>query len=210
MVIKIYGADMSTCTKRVAITCNELGLKYEVVPVNILSGENRGPQYVKNMQPFAMVPVLVDEDGTQIYESRAIARYLVAKYGKDSTLMATASDAKAYGLFEQAASIEYSSFDPSASELVKQRVFSKLANRESNEVIAKKCQDTLHARMEGYERVLSRQKYLAGEHVTLADLFHIPYGVHINQVDPTIFGSKPNVKRWWDDITSRESWKALN
>lgn len=50
---------MSTCTKRVVITCNELGLEYEVIPVNILGGEHKDPDYVENLQPFAMIPVLV-------------------------------------------------------------------------------------------------------------------------------------------------------
>ena len=50
---------MSTCTKRVAITCHELGIAYELVPVNLFSGENKDPDYVKNMQPFSMIPVLV-------------------------------------------------------------------------------------------------------------------------------------------------------
>jgi hypothetical protein len=40
---------------------------------------------------------------------------LVAKYGKESTLVPSPSDPKAYGLFEQAASIEYSIFDPAVN-----------------------------------------------------------------------------------------------
>ena len=66
-----------------------------------------------------------DEDGTQLFESRAICRYLTLKYGKDSGLIPSQSDIKAYVLFEQAASIEYSSFDPPASGLTFERHFAK-------------------------------------------------------------------------------------
>jgi glutathione S-transferase len=59
------------------------------------------------------------------YESRAISRYLIAKYGKDSSLLPPPSDLKASGLFEQAASIEYSIFDPPASSLAYELVFAK-------------------------------------------------------------------------------------
>ena len=65
----------------------------------------------------------VEDDGFKVYESRAIARYLTAKYGKGSTLLPPTTDVKAYGRFEQAASIEYSAFDPSASGLAAERVF---------------------------------------------------------------------------------------
>ncbi|KAG9123815.1 hypothetical protein FRC07_013863 [Ceratobasidium sp. 392] len=207
--VKIYGSLLSTCTKRVATVCNELGVQYEVVPIDIMKGAHKQPEYLENLQPFGIIPVLEDEDGLKIYESRAIGRYLTAKYGKGSNLLPSSSDVKAYGLFEQAASIEYSSFDPYASGLTKERVFSKMFGGEANEVLATHYETNLKTKLEGYERVLSKQKYLAGDHVTLADLFHLPYGHFINQIDPNIFGLNPNLKRWWDDISSRQSWKSL-
>jgi glutathione S-transferase len=60
-----------------------------------------------------------------LFESRAISRYLVAKYGNGSSLVPSMSDFKAYGLFEQAASIEYSSFDPAMVGLASERVYAK-------------------------------------------------------------------------------------
>ncbi len=57
-------------------------------------------------------------------ESRAICRYLEAKYkGKGTELIPT--NVEALGLFEQAASIESFNFDPYASGIVFERVFKK-------------------------------------------------------------------------------------
>ncbi|CAE6414497.1 unnamed protein product [Rhizoctonia solani] len=208
--VTIHGFAMSTCTQRVVTTCNELGINYNVVNVDFLTKEHQNPEYIETKNPFGAVPVLVDEDGTQIFESRAICRYLVAKYGRESGLIPSQSDLKAYGLFEQAASIEYSSFDPYAGPLIRENVFMKMmTGRDGDKVLAQKNIDSLNAKMEGYERILSKQKYLAGENFTLADLFHLPYGRHVNQIEPTIMGSKPSVKRWWDDISSRASWRAV-
>ncbi|KAG8686990.1 hypothetical protein FRC11_008005 [Ceratobasidium sp. 423] len=81
---------------------------------------------------------------------------------------------------------------------------------EPDEILARKCTDTLNSKMEGYERILSKQKFLAGDTFTLADLFHLPHGKHVNDIDPDIFGFKPSVKRWWDDISSRAAWRALS
>ena len=65
----------------------------------------------------------MEEDGFQLFESRAIARYVAAKYGPTSGLLPPSTDVKAYGKFEQAASIEYSNFYPYASGLTYELFF---------------------------------------------------------------------------------------
>ncbi|CAE6461861.1 unnamed protein product [Rhizoctonia solani] len=208
--VKLYGEHASPATQCVMTVCNELGITCDFIFVDFMNGEHKTPEYINTRNPFGAIPVLVDNDGTQIFESRAISRYLTAKYGKNSGLLPNPGELEAYGRFEQAASIEHSSFDPHAAELAFQRNFAGMIGLEPDEKVVQKCIDTMNSKMEGYERILSKQKYLAGDNFTLADLFHIPYGKHINDIDPTIFGTKPSVKRWWEDISSRPSWKALN
>lgn len=58
-----------------------------------------------------------------------------------------------------------------------------------------------------YEDILAKQKYLAGDELTLADLFHLPNGAAMkagkwNQV----FVKYPNVDRWFKALQARESW----
>ncbi|CAE6472095.1 unnamed protein product [Rhizoctonia solani] len=207
--VKLFGEQTSPYAQCVMLTCNELGIEYDLVFVDLMKGEHKTKEHIDSKHPFGAVPVLVDEDGTQLFESRAICRYLVAKYGKDSGLLPSPEDLKAYGKFEQAASIEYSSFDPYAAELAFQGVYAEMIGMEPDMKSAQRCTDVLNLKMDGYERILSKQKYLAGDSFTLADLFHIPYGKHLSDIDSNIFGSKPSVKRWWDDISSRASWKAV-
>ncbi|KDN46691.1 Glutathione S-transferase, partial [Rhizoctonia solani AG-8 WAC10335] len=208
VTVKLHGMPYSACAHRVWATAQEIGVTVELVPVDLAKVEHKTPEYVENYHPFGVIPVLVDEDGTKLFESRAICRYLVAKYGKGSPLLPDPSDAKAYGLFEQAASIEYSNFDPSAASLTYERIVAPMRKEKPNEELIKKCIDTLISKMDGYERILSKQKYLAGDTFTLADLFHLPYGQIISVIEPRILASKPHVKAWWDDISARESWKA--
>ncbi|CAE6429450.1 unnamed protein product [Rhizoctonia solani] len=210
VTVKIYGMLLSPYAQTVMITCDELGIKYELIVVDLTKDEQKAPDFVETMHPFAAVPVFVDEDGTQLFESRAICRYLVAKYGRDSGLVPDPHDLKETALFEQAASIEYSTFDPHARALTFQRVFAKLLGIEPDEAVAQKSINALNSKMEGYERILSKQRYLAGDNYTLADLLHVGYGKYVYDVHPEIFYSKPNVKRWWDDITSRETCAAWN
>ncbi|CAE6499386.1 unnamed protein product [Rhizoctonia solani] len=210
VTIKLYGSTVSTCTKRVVTVCKEIGVRYELVPVDLAVGEHKSEVFLEQRHPFGAVPVLVDEDGTQLYESRAICRYLTAKYGKDSGLLPDTGDVKAYGLFEQAASIEYSTFDPLASGLVWELALATAFGFPPDEKLGQKHLRTLKEKMDGYERVLSKQKYLAGNSFTLADLFHLPHGAEVNKIDTSVMDSKPNVKRWWDEISSRPAWKAAD
>ena len=41
MPIRVYGVAMSTCTQRVLTTLTEKGLKYELVAVDIMGGEQK-------------------------------------------------------------------------------------------------------------------------------------------------------------------------
>ncbi len=77
--IKLYGMAMSTCTRRVRCVLEEMGLLYEIVLVDLGKGEHKQPAHLA-IQPFGQVPVLEDIDGTKIFESRAIMRYLLKKY----------------------------------------------------------------------------------------------------------------------------------
>lgn len=189
--------------------CQEFGVKYELIPVDLFKGEQKDPQWIATKQPFGAVPVLVDEDGTQLFESRAIARYLVLKYGPTSGLIPPSTEPKSWGLFEQAASIEYSSFAPPLIQIYREHVFAGLEGRPLNQELLDRYRKMLFDCFEGYERILSNQKYLAGEKLTLADLFHVPSGKALERFEPGIFDGQPNVKRWWEDITATDSWKVV-
>lgn len=68
----------------------------------------------------------------------------------------------------------------------------------------------LDATLEGYERILSKQPYLAGDKVTLADLYHLPYGVMVEGLGAAdLFAKYPAFKKWWDGLKARESWKKI-
>lgn len=82
--IKLHGMAMSTCTRRVRCVLEEMNLPYEIVLVDLAKGEHKQPAHL-SIQPFGQVPVLEDIDGTKIFESRAIMRYLLKKYPTEGT-----------------------------------------------------------------------------------------------------------------------------
>lgn len=78
------------------------------------------------MNPAGSVPFIEDEaDGQSFFlgDSRAISRYIVTRYGKDSGLIPDEKNFVAFAKFEEAAAIEVASFDPAANPLVLEELF---------------------------------------------------------------------------------------
>lgn len=193
---------MSTCTRRVALVCKELGIEYKIDLVDLFTGENKKKEYLEK-QPFGQIPVMND-DGYELFESRAICRYLATK--AKSPLLPT--ELKANGKFETAASIEYSNFDPIAVAIAVEKIFKPMSGGVPDEARAEEEWKSLKSKLEAYEVILGKQKFLAGEEVTLADLFHLPYGYTLVSAGYPLFET-PNLKRWWTAISTRPSWQAV-
>src|SRR5579863_1825837 len=93
-MIKLYGTSMSRAG-RCLWALEEVGAKYERIPVGFADGGTRKPDYMK-INPNGHVPSL-DDNGTIIWESMAINLYLAEKYGKNGLWPAKVEDhARAY------------------------------------------------------------------------------------------------------------------
>ncbi|KAG6834864.1 hypothetical protein H0H93_006838, partial [Arthromyces matolae] len=167
---------------------------FELIVVELGKGEHKSPAYLEK-QPFGQIPVL-DDDGFLVFESRAICRYIATKYADQGTkLIPTDSDLKARALFEQAASIEQSNFEAFAGPAVYENLFKKWTGEDPDPVVFDALIQKLDAKLEGYDKILSKQKYLAGNELTLADLFHLPHGSLLAVAGSNVLERKPNVSR---------------
>ncbi|KAF8143517.1 glutathione S-transferase [Mycena galopus ATCC 62051] len=201
-ILKLYGAKVATCTRRVATVLNELKVPFELIEVDVMNGVHKTPAYMK-YQPFGEIPY-IDDDGFILYESRAITRYIAAKY-PESGLLPT--DPKANALFEQAASVELMNWEPSAGKAGLQ-LFKKEMGWPHDPALVNEQLEILDKKLDAYEVILSKQRYLAGETLTLADLHHLPYASYVMLGGSDIMTRRPNVARWYNELVSRPSWLA--
>src|SRR5262249_37274247 len=84
-MIKFYGSGTPSA-RRIFIALEEMGLPYDFIPVNVWTGEQFSPDFVK-LNPNSKVPVITDTEGLDgkpvtIFESAAILFYLAEKTGK--------------------------------------------------------------------------------------------------------------------------------
>lgn len=91
MSIVFYGAPMSSATP-VAWALAELGVAHEKVVIDLASGAQRKPEFLR-LNPNGKVPTLV-VDGTPMFEALAIQQWLGDRYGVEKGLW-PASDAPA-------------------------------------------------------------------------------------------------------------------
>ena len=82
MSIKIYGDPGSGSLRRVTSAAAIMGIPVERMHVDLLKGESHTPEFLKNLNPHGLTPVMVDGDVT-LYESSAINLYLAEKVGSD-------------------------------------------------------------------------------------------------------------------------------
>jgi len=208
MVLKLYGSSVSGSTRRVALVLREKEVPYEFILVDMSKGEHKTPEFL-NKQPFGQVPY-IDDDGFILFESRAICRYIAAKYpnqGSKATLpRSTKSDAK----IEEAASIEAAHFDPPISAYLYETLIKpKHRGLEPDEALVNEHLQKISSKLDVYEQILSRQKYIAADEMTLIDLFHLPSGAVLKRVKPELFANRPHVAKWLETLEARPAWVAI-
>jgi glutathione S-transferase len=81
--ITVWGRKSSVNVQSVLWCLEELGLDYERIDAGYNYGVVNTPAFLE-MNPNGKVPVLIDGDGTTIFESGAILRYLATQYSGGS------------------------------------------------------------------------------------------------------------------------------
>jgi maleylpyruvate isomerase len=87
--MKLYGYFRSSAAYRVRIALNLKGLAYEQEFIHLAQGEHRGDGY-RQLNPQALVPTLVTDEGRRHTQSLAICEYLEERYPQVPLLPADA------------------------------------------------------------------------------------------------------------------------
>eukprot|EP01084_Bolivina_argentea_P089807 161955_1 len=120
MAMKLYGVPMSTCTTRVMACLHEKGADFELVPVNLGTGEHKQPPFLSK-NPFGQIPVLEDGDLT-LFESRAITAYVAEKCKETGTDLMRHKNPKEAVMVKVWMEVESQTFNPAISPVVMEYV----------------------------------------------------------------------------------------
>lgn len=211
MATKIYGTYYSPATNRSLVVLHEKDVKFELVTVGVLNGDQKKPEYLA-LQPFGLVPLLQDDD-VQVYESRAISRYIADKYESQGTPNLHGKTLAERALVEQWLDVENGTFSVIALGLIKETLYKPAFFKAPTDPKAiAELAPKLAKVLDVYDAHLATHKYLAGEFVSIADLAHLPFGWLYFQVcakKEELLGSRKHVARWWEEISTRPAWKKV-
>ncbi|KAH7152566.1 thioredoxin-like protein [Dactylonectria macrodidyma] len=206
MTIIVTGLLVSPRTQSIVLLLEELGLSYELRTVNMKIGEHQSLDFRMKYNPFGRVPVF-EQGNTKLFESRAICRYLAAKYKSPLTPV----NVEDLGFFEQVESIVYSHFDTAIDNLADEMIFRR--NSIHGEIDQRRIdinQGIITECLDYYDSILGEHEGLAGNDFSLVDLFHAPMVKFISSrlgLEHEIT-SRPNLKAWWERMMSRSSWET--
>lgn len=95
--IRIYGPKLSRGF-RIRWACEELGLPYTCIPVDVGAGEGQSPEH-KALHPLGKIPVVEFPSGFKLFESAAILTHLGDLHPESKMVPTAGTDARA--LYEQ-------------------------------------------------------------------------------------------------------------
>lgn len=198
VLVEVYGDHRSTCTQRILILLEELSLKYTLHPINLFKGDHKTETFLK-MQPFGKIPV-VKYDDRVLFESRSILRYIA----RNNTEIEDFLGGTDVDMWLEA---ESQNFYPCASTIVYEMVFKELLSAGNPDTkLVQESVKRLESVLDVYESQLSENKFIAGDHYSIADISHIPYIVQLLHCGyKSVFRDRPNVYKWIKRIVKRDS-----
>lgn len=181
--MKLYHYPLSGHAHRAVLFLSLLGVKADLVEVDLPNGEHKSPDYLK-LNSFGQVPVLEDE-GVVVNDSNAILVYVATKLGRKDWLgddLATVAKVQKW-LSVAAGEIAYG---PAAARLI--TLFG--ANFRADEVIAR-----AHRILTLIEAELTAHRFIAGDRPTIADVALYSYIVNAPEGNVDL-GSYGAVRDW--------------
>jgi len=176
---------------KVLIALEEMGLPYELTPVNVRKGEQKAEAFV-TLNPNGKVPVLVDDDFL-LTESAAILVYLAEKTGK---LLPQDSASRAR-VFEQLF-FHASGLSPAFGNAG----FFKRSSPEPQPIAETRFVTEAERLLGLLDAKLAAQPFMAGEDFTIADIAHFGWIWRI-QFPGLALDGHPNLLRWFEAVAAR-------
>jgi len=185
---------------RSVLALEECGVTYELRDLNLQNQEHKKPDYLK-LNPSGTVPTLVDGD-TVVWESMAINLYLAEKYGKDLMPSSPAERALVY----QWSLWAITALEPRLVTVFANRVM--LPEAERNEKAAAAAATEAAQQLQVLDHGLEGRAYLCGEDFTIVDVNvgHVVAWANLMGID---MSGVPEVRRWFESVGSRPSFRKL-
>lgn len=203
-MITIYHVPR-TRSARVIWLCEELGLPYEVVPVDFSPEYRKSPEW-RRLNPIGKVPALTDVDAEgnrfTMIESGAMVHYILERYGEGRLQPSPGTPESA--LFLQWSWFAEASLARPLGDMVHHRILKPAPERipavvEDGQARAEICLDAVEAALDGRD-------YLLGDDLTAADIM-MGYSLALAQRLGVLDERYPNVVAYMGRLEGRAGFQ---
>jgi glutathione S-transferase len=205
MSLKIYAFPLSPRSFKVLWAAHHVGVPYELKLVDFTKNGQNAPEFLA-LNPNGRAPA-IDDSGYVLWESNAILEYL-ASLKPESGLLP--SQTRARLAVTKWLYWESAHWDPACAIFAFERVVKALFNRgEPDQAEIAKGTAMFERVGKVLDGALAQHRYVAGEHLTVAD---ISLGASLCIADQAGFpiDEYRHIQRWKADVTSLPSWTAAN
>jgi GST-like protein len=199
-MIDLYAAGTANGI-RARIALEECGLAYTLHPVDLSKGEQRAPSFLA-LNPNGQIPVIVDPEGpggkpVTVSQSVAVLLYCAEKSGK--FLPKDPATRPAFWQALMSATSDMSAMVTAILTLSR----AKDQHGPALEVFKTMWKNYLTV----WDSRLDRQRYAAGNEVTIADFALFGAVGRMRSVQPALVEGFPNVTRWADEMAARPAFQ---
>ncbi|HXC29503.1 MAG TPA: glutathione S-transferase [Stellaceae bacterium] len=199
-MLTVWGRRSSFNLQKVMWLVAELGLPHRHIPAGGDFGIKDTPEFLA-MNPHGLVPV-IDDNGTIVWESQTILRYLAATYGRGRLW---SDDPGERSLYERWMDCSQASLQPDFLNGVFWGFYRTPETKRNLLAIARKVRACAE-HFQLLDRILADRPFLCGEALSLAD---IPAGTSLYryfEIDierPSV----PNVEAWYRRLQERPAYR---
>ncbi len=202
-MLNIYGNPLSSPANKVCYVANYLEVPYEYHRVNLGSGENKLPTFLK-INAFGKIPA-IEDDGFCLAESNAIIRYLANKtksgiYPQDIKLRA-----------EVDKWMDYSSLHVmmALGKIMFNTHFHKIRNLPVDERSLKDGFDFIASYLPAIEAQLTENRYLVDSTMTLAD-FAMLAALDTCEIAKVSLAPYPHLVAWREKLMAEKFYQSCH
>jgi glutathione S-transferase len=210
--MQLYHASASPNSRRVRIFIGEKGIQIDLVPVDLGAKEQFSPAY-RAINPRAVVPTLVLDDGTAIGEVPAIMRYLDEAYPVVPLLGSTPKDKAIITMWERR--VELEGFAPvmegvrNAAERLKGRAIAGPHDYEQIPGLVARSRQRVTNFYDDFRARLNEVAFVAGDRFSAADItMLVTVDFATRAFEMPVPGGSVALQRWYGIVSGRPSAAA--
>jgi glutathione S-transferase len=203
MAIELYAFPPSPRTFKVMAVANHLGLDWTLRPVDLVKGEQKAADYAA-LNPNMRMPTLKEGDYV-LWESGAILQYLAGKK-PESGLLPT--DERARLNVTRWQFWDMSHWDPACAIFLFENLVKSVILKigEPDQAALAKGAELFHRSAKVLDDQLKRNKYVAGDKLSLAD-FSIGAPLHYAAQARLPLEPYAEITRWYGTVRSLPAWQ---